>query len=143
MVTRAFKYTSTESNCVTVTAFTGIGQGQSVQGGTIKQGYLANEHFRNDTQNTIFTNVDTTADINENNVSATTHIQEGDNIVFIKQILRHLSMTISMLNNKVDEVSGEITRLTKDIKRFRILFEHVKRNEGNITTNDAFFYHNN
>ncbi len=79
---------------------------------------MANEYFRNDTPYTILTDVDTTADINKSNVSAMTSIQEGNNMLFIEQILRHLNMTISMLNNKVDEVSGENTRLTKGKKSF-------------------------
>jgi hypothetical protein len=53
----------------------------------------------------MFTDIDTTADINENNSCAITSIPEGDNMLFIKQILRHFNMALSMLNNKVEDVS--------------------------------------
>jgi hypothetical protein len=49
-------HTTTESNGVTVTACMDIGIGA-----TIEQGYSAKEHFRNEMQNTNFTDDDTTA----------------------------------------------------------------------------------
>jgi hypothetical protein len=101
-------HTTTESNGVRVTACTGIGVGATneqrylveehfknemqntnftdVDTTAGEQCYLADEFFRNDTPNTIFKDVNTTADINENKVSATTSIQDGNNLLFFKQI---------------------------------------------------------
>ncbi len=92
----------------------------SVQGGTIEEQYLADEHYRYETPNTIFTDFNTTADINENNVI---HKHSRGQQYFIYQTdfktFEHDNINVEQ---KVDEVSGEITRLTKDNKRLRILF---------------------
>ncbi len=89
-----------------------------MEGNITKQRFYADDHHPIEDPITNFTNVHKITDIIDNNIGASKTIQDETKIDSFEEITRNWNIEILVLNNKVDELSEEITRLTHENKRF-------------------------